>query len=61
MLQYLHRCAREWVLPTFFLCSCLCVCSVLAQTPSTIEWKVGRLSVLAERVPLAQIVREVAR
>ncbi len=34
---------------------------VSAETPPTIEWKAERLSVSAERAPLAQILREVAR
>ncbi len=35
--------------------------AVSAQAPLTIEWQAGRLSVSAEGVPLAQVLREVAR
>lgn len=32
-----------------------------AQPPIKVEWKVGRLSVSAERIPLSSVLREVAR
>lgn len=43
------------------LCTCFLISAAWAQAPLQVEWKEGRLSVSAEKVPLAQILQEVAR
>jgi len=43
------------------LCSLVFVVLAAAQARLMVEWRVGRLSVSAERVPLSQVLREVAR
>jgi len=62
--RFAYRLIRPPTLPLAFLLVLFSTVSfsiVSAQAPPTIEWKAGRLSVSAERAPLAQILREVAR
>jgi len=57
--RFANRLARH---PVLLLSSVVTLSSIVsAQEPPTIEWGAGRLSVSAERVPLAQILGEVAR
>lgn len=53
--------SSSWqVIAPVLLFALLLVSSASAQAPLTIEWQEGRLSVIAEHVPLPQILREVA-
>ena len=56
----LCSCRGRVVIFTFLFFTLLVVPVASAQAPLVVEWQQGCLSVLAEKTPLSQIVREVA-